>query len=390
MTLTVSRLGGTSYPMWRFLAGSDDRFRDFFVQIGESQRIEQVAFQNLEVFRGVFPGAILLYGHLGGAVGLSLGQSLVVYNLIVVLVLTVGACMAFRQYFVRLFVLTSFPVMFGFLRGNNEILTFGLFLIGTSLIQRNLWKSGFVVALVGQLIEPNLFFVLLKKLFSRSGVLLLLLISCVLATTSSLFTGSASPTEIISDSIRFTLTQSQGGGLFGLLHNVSLPAAIGGWRYVFGETSSLTLLSVSLESISEVLTLVMIVLVIVAFIPLFQIHGANREIVVACLLLLAPMYSFPYRTIWLLVPLGHLLDTSRPACNPRFRPLQVALILSLIIPKGWFVWSQPSIGVEFHEGTLIDPVITTVLLAVTFLQPWTTQHKNLAKDTRVKLPRIRK
>ena len=138
----------------------------------------------------------------------------------------------------------------------------------------------------------------------------------------------------------------------------------------------MTLLLVSLESISDVLTLVMIVLVIVAFIPLFQIHGANREIVVACLLLLVPMYSFPYRTIWLLLPLGHLLDTSRPACDPRFRPLQVALILLLIIPKGWFVWSQPSIGVEFHEGTLIDPVLATVLLVVTFLQPWITQQKS--------------
>lgn len=84
--------------MWRFLTGPNDRFRDFYVQLSNSSRILIVQFEDIvRVARGAFPLAVLLYGHLGGVAAMTVEQSVLVYNLLVVTVLTIGVLVTFQK-----------------------------------------------------------------------------------------------------------------------------------------------------------------------------------------------------------------------------------------------------------------------------------------------------
>lgn len=358
----VSKIG---YPMWEFLTGQSDRFRDFYVQLSNTHRIEIIDFESLvRVVRGVFPLAILLYGHLGGVAGLTVRQSLLVYNLLVVLVLITGILCSFRKWFVRLFVITSFPVLFAFFRGNNELLTFGVFLCGVAVARRSLEK-GVLIASLGQLIEPHLSFLFVVKLITKRTMLLkILVLSAAVVLLASLYVPESSMFMIIRSIFEFSATQGQGGTLFRLTHNVSLIAGIEGYAYLIRGTSGMPPTSLSVALVGSTVILVSALIVFLSA-QKSKVNDVDLLIVLMSISLLVPVYSFSYRTIWLLFPLGLILESPIGWTTSRLYQIQMYILIGLVLPKSWLVWSDPVSGLYFYESTLIDPVLTLVLLIVT-------------------------
>jgi len=335
------------------------------VQLSNSSRIEIVQFEDIvRVARGAFPLAILLYGHLGGVAAMTVEQSVLVYNLLVVTVLTIGVLATFQKWFVRLFVLTSFPVLFAFFRGNNEILTFGIFLCGMALIRRNP-KTGVLVLLSGQLIEPHFSFVFwIWRLANREILLLTFVLSTTVLMIASIYVPGGSVAESINSIFEFVATQAQDGNLFRLTHNISLAAATDGYSYLFRGSSGV-LDSVSWLPLVGMATATISSLIVLVVSRESKVEHVDLLIVILCLSLLLPLYSFTYRTIWLLYPLGLLLESSSEKVDLSTRRIQLILLMIIVVPKCWYFWSDPVSNVAFYEATLIDPTLTLALLIVT-------------------------
>jgi len=351
--------------MWKFLTGENDRFRDFYVQLSNTRRIEMIDFEGVTIVaRGVFPLAVLLYGHLGGVAAMTVRQSLVVYNLLVVLVLITGIFCSFSKWSVRCFVITSYPVLFAFFRGNNELLTFGVFLCGAAAAKRS-QEKGVLIASLGQLIEPHLSFVVfIKRLAERMMLLKILVLGAMVLLLASLYVPNSSMFWMIRSIFEFSATQGQGGALFRLTHNISLVAGIEGYTYLIQGTSGMPRVMLWALLVGLVVVLISVLIVLLSA-QKSNVNHVDLLIVLMSIALLLPVYSFPYRTIWLLYPLGLILESPIRRVTSKSRQIQMYILIGIVLPKSWFVWFDPVSGLHFYEATLIDPVLTLSLLVVT-------------------------
>lgn len=379
----ASRTNTFGYPLWEFLAGPRDRFRDFYVQLSNTSRIEVIDFEGVvSVARGVFPLAVLLFGHLGGVAALTVEQSLFVYNMLVLLILISGVLLCFQEWFVRCFVVTSFPVLFAFLRGNNELLIFGIFLCAVATMKRNP-KSALLVASLGMLIEPHLVFVFFigqairHKMFPR-----IIALSAMMLLLASLYVPTFSLFSMIRSILEFSATQGQGGALFRLTHNQSLVASIAGYMYLMqGELAGLNITLTA--SLLGLLVVVVSALVVFFGVRKSKVEHVDLLIVLLSVAMILPVYSFSYRTIWLLYPLGVILDSHPERTTSKFREIQMVILALIILPKSWYVWSDPIGDVHFYEATLIDPILTLALLVVTLLRIHHENEKDAAPASRL-------
>jgi len=370
ITLVAGHILNQGYPILRFLFGSNDRFRDVLVQLSGGVRAEIVEFAGLNVIRGVFPGGVILYYHLGQSVGISFNQTLVVYNLIALIVLAIGLAMYTRNLFVVMFMLTSYPVMFAFLRGNNEVLTFGFFIIGLAFLERSRSTVGPVMMWVGQLIEPNWMVTTILGFLDRLAAMRLALIGLIAFGFAVLISQSSDPLEIAYDTLRFVLLQGSSDTRFQLTHNVSLAAGVTGWLHILNDSLSLEELRPWLDSISVILTCLAVIVIAIASRRRFGVQPETRIVITSCILVLVPLYSFPYRAVWLLIPLWKLLDRASRNRMSRAERWQLTLILLAISPKTWFELGNSSPGMYHYEATLVDPFLILAVLAISLTSEW--------------------
>lgn len=247
------------------------------------------------------------------------------------------------------------------------MLTFGVFLCGMALIRRS-QKTGVLVLLSGQLIEPLFSFIFwIWRLANREILLLTFVLSVTVLMIALMYVPGGSVAESINSIFEFVATQAQDGNLFRLTHNISFAAATDGYSYLFrgfsgvlDSASWLPLVGVAMATISSLIVFVVS--------RESKVEHFDPLIVILCFSLLLPLYSFTYRTIWLLYPLGLLLESSSEKVDLSTRRIQLILLMIIIVPKCWYFWSDSVSNVAFYEAALIDPTLTLTLLTITLSQ----------------------
>ena len=385
--LLLSHHLNVGYPMVRFLAGESDRFRDFIVQLSNGSGIQSLTFNGFEILRGGFPGGAILYYHLGPSVGLSVNQGIFVYQVVVLALLAVGLYVCFDSILAKVAVALSFPVFFGLFRGNNDVVVFALYLIGMGLCKRGEARLGFVSKWLGQLIEPN--FLLFEIIRSTSRRLLFagfVLFAGVTALTNLLAPTFRSPIKVLWSSVQFSLTQGPQSANFLLTHNIGLVAGIEAWFQLIYQPTSMQGSVFRVQALS-VLVVVLSLLVLIHAIRTTSLTDADRLLLITCLLVLTPTLSYWYRSIWLLIPLGYLLDKGSRNEISRYDLAQAAIIMMTVVPKNWLVFESSGTSSSYYESTLIDPFLILALLIVTLVR---YQHKSSPCLQRIKPVGIRR
>lgn len=362
IAFTYTAQSDFSYPIWNFLTSSTDRFSDFYSNLVSDSSLW---FPSRRGFT-LFPGSVILYKLLSSSHLSELG-ALVIFNVLTYLLLATSVLLVFRSFGVRLLIFLSYPIFFSFWRANNETLLLALFLIAFLGLQKDTSRndifSGAALGLQAA-IEGNPF--LLVALYPSSA-------KRFRRFTFAFFAGVASCVATFWYLSRTNLFEylwslqnyiRRDAGLDHVnMHNHSLVAGVSGWmQLVTGEFPNLN------TSLGNLVFLLVIPLVAISWlirIAHTEIQIFDRLICAVCLALLLPIHSFTYRQIWLLVPLGLLLERDTQGRRTFVEWLQIGLMAILILPKT-FVWiKSPTDQLGHYESTLIDPVLCLVLLVLT-------------------------
>jgi len=360
-----------SYPIFGFLTSPVGRFDDFYNNLP----MPEVWYPSRAGFV-LFPGSVSLYKALS-AMGFSDLQAFIVFNAITYSLLFVSIFLTFRTAGVRLLILTSFPLFHSFWRANNETLLLSLYLFALWQHQKQARSSdsasGFFVGLHAITeANPFLFLALCPRRLDR---LRTFIVSFLITTTSItvvfFLLSGVSPTHYAESLLG--LIQSDADLDFMPLHNHSLVAGISGWIRVF--TGEFPVLYNSRLAIFLVTLLPIISIAILLFLTIRQVTLQDGLICATALLLIVPTNSFTYRQVWLLVPLGLMLDKIKDSNLTNAERSQIGLIMLIIVPKTFILIKSPLNGLGHYESTLIDPFLCLALLVVTVKKRISDTHE---------------
>ena len=363
-----------SYPIWNFLTSPVGRFDDFYNNLPNPG----LWFPSRAGFV-LFPGSVILYKALSTA-GFSDLQAFVVFNALTYLLLFLSTYLTFRTLGVRLLILTSYPIFFSFWRANNETLLLSLYLFALWQIEKRHRYSAITSGTFAgfhAMTEPNPFLLLslCPLRFNRlRGFVFSLLVTSILITLIFFSLVGESPTNY-AESLR-NFIQLDNDLDFIHMHNHSLVAGVSGWIRLFsGEFPDLYNSTIAKFL---VFLLPIISIAILLFLTKRQATFHDRIICATTLLLIVPTHSFTYRQVWLLVPLGLMLDRRDNSILTFAERFQLGLMTVIIIPKT-FIWiKSPLNGLGHYESTLIDPVLCLALLVVTVKKSISDTHRRHA------------
>lgn len=362
IAFTYTAQSGFSYPIWNFLTSPTDRFSDFYSNLVSDSSLW---FPSRRGFT-LFPGSVILYKLLTVS-DLSEFQAFVVFNVLTYLLLVTSVLLVFRSLGVRLLIFLSYPIFFSFWRANNETLLLALFLIALRGLQAKTRRNdvfsgatqGLQTAIEG---NPYLLVALYPGNASRfRRFALAFLVGVASCTTTFWYLSKTNLFEYLWSLQNFISRDTDLNFIH--MHNHSLVAGVSAWTHlVTGEFPNLN------TSFGNLVFL--LVMPLVAF--SWLVHNARTEIRLCdrlictfCVFLLLPTNSFAYRQIWLLIPLGLLLDRDTQESRTFLEWIQIGLMVTLILPKT-FVWiKSPLNELGHYESTLIDPMLCVFLLAFT-------------------------
>ena len=364
-----------SYPIYSFLT-SNGKFDDFYNLVTlDPER----PFLTVSGYVHM-PLSLLLYGLLTPTKYFGYQDGLVVFQLISISVLLVGATKLAGSVRVGITLMLTYPVVCGFFRANNEMLLVAAFMFGCHYLEKHPRKSwGPMCMAFGQLLEPSPFLLLcfpikrvvLSRTFIFTGVIGVSAFLLLLEVHYQL-----GPIKVLT-AISTYLSADVGTAEPMSLHNHSFRAGIDSWLKVL-DVSNLDL-STPIWRIAF-----LVVLPLLATLPLMtpklwrkSPDIIDRTILTAILTVAMPTHSFSYRMMWFMVPLCLILRDTMPSTLRGHRAVQVILMFLLMQPKTFF-WITSDTDPGFYEASLLDPLLLLFLYFVTIRF---TSKVSLVKDT---------